>query len=57
MKKLTQSEQLRQYNRWRRGDDTVKIPNPTELGRLIDSVADRLEKLEFKEAKRLRSKS
>ena len=40
------SEQLRQYNKWRRGDDRVKAPDPKELGRLIDSAADRLEVLE-----------
>jgi len=41
---VTLSEQLRQYNRWRRGDEKETMPNPTELGELIDRVADRLDK-------------
>lgn len=43
---FNQSEQLRQHNAWRRGDDSVPAPNPRELGELLDSVADRLEVLE-----------
>ena len=43
---MDQCERLRQYNRWRRGDDDVQQPDPKELGELIDSVADRLEVLE-----------
>jgi hypothetical protein len=46
MNKLTQSEQLRQYNRWRRGDDTIEQPNPTELGKLLDDIAYQLGVLE-----------
>lgn len=42
----SQAEELRQYNRWRRGDDDLPQPNPKELGELLDSVADRLEVLE-----------
>lgn len=38
---------LRQYNRWRRGEDDwspdEKGPNPKELGLLIDYAADALE--------------
>lgn len=44
------SEQLRQYNKWRRGDDRVKAPCPKELGELIDSAADRLDVLEHEHA-------
>ena len=43
---MKQHEQLRKYNRWRRGDKRLKQPDPKELGELIDSVADRLEGLE-----------
>ena len=41
-------ERLRQYNRWRRGEDWPDDdgPCPKELGELIDSAADRLEVLE-----------
>ena len=43
---MKQHEQLRKYNRWRRGDKRLKQPDPKKLGELIDSVADRLEVLE-----------
>ncbi len=43
---MQQCEQLRKYNRWRRGDKRCKMPHPKELGELIDGVADRLEVLE-----------
>lgn len=43
---MTISERLRQYNRWRRGDKRMKQPDPTEIGELLDSAADRLEVLE-----------
>ena len=43
---MKQHEQLRKYNRWRRGDERLKMPDPKELGELIDRVADRLEVLE-----------
>ena len=43
---MEQHERLRQYNRWRRGDEAETMPHPTELGELIDGVADRLEVLE-----------
>ncbi len=47
---MEQHEQLRRYNRWRRGDKRLKMPDPKELGELIDSVADRLEVLEREHA-------
>ena len=47
---MEQHEQLRKYNRWRRGDKRLKMPDPKELGELIDSVADRLEVLEREHA-------
>lgn len=47
MKNLTTiSDQLRTYNRWRRGCEITPQPNPTELGELIESAASRLEVLE-----------
>ena len=47
---MKQHEQLRKYNRWRRGDKRLKQPDPKKLGELIDSVADRLEVLEREHA-------
>ena len=47
---MQQCEQLRKYNRWRRGDKRLKMPDPKELGELIDGVADRLEVLEREHA-------
>jgi hypothetical protein len=38
-----QYDALRKYNRWRRGDGRMKMPDPKELGELIDGAADRLE--------------
>lgn len=43
---MQQCERLRKYNRLRRGDKRLKMPDPKELGELIDGVADRLEVLE-----------
>lgn len=47
---MEQHERLRQYNRWRRGEEDWQPddrgPDPKELGELIDGVADRLEVLE-----------
>jgi hypothetical protein len=43
---MNQSDRLRRYNRWRRGEKRLKQPDPTALGELIDGVADRLEVLE-----------
>ncbi len=43
---MNQVEMLRRFNRWRRGDDRLKQPDPKKLGQLIDGVADRLEVLE-----------
>ena len=37
---MEQHEQLRKYNRWRRGDKRLKMPDPKELGKLIDGVAE-----------------
>lgn len=29
---------LGNYNRWRRGDDTIPMPDPKELGEVIDQA-------------------
>jgi hypothetical protein len=38
--------QLREYNAWRRSDETLEQPNPADIGAMIDEAADRLEELE-----------
>lgn len=47
---MQQHEQLRKYNRWRRGDKRLKMPDPKALGELIEGAADRLEVLEREHA-------
>jgi Skp family chaperone for outer membrane proteins len=37
---------LREFNRWRRGDETLEQPHPARIGAMIDEAADRLEELE-----------
>lgn len=29
---------LANYNKWRRGDDTIPMPDPNELGEVIDQA-------------------
>lgn len=31
-------ELLQKHNRWRRGDDSVEMANPSELGRAVDEA-------------------
>jgi hypothetical protein len=31
-------EELKKYNRWRRGDETVPQPHPQEVGEMIDQA-------------------
>jgi hypothetical protein len=38
--------QLREFNRWRRGNETLEQPHPKDIGVMIDEAADRLEQLE-----------
>ena len=38
--------QLREYNAWRRGDETLEQPHPKDIGKMLDAAADRLEELE-----------
>lgn len=37
--------ELRKYNKWRRGSESENMPDPTELGKLIDNASDLLEEL------------
>ncbi|MBD3216591.1 MAG: hypothetical protein GF311_28510 [Candidatus Lokiarchaeota archaeon] len=38
-------KKLKEYNSWRRGeDDTLEMPNPTEIGKIIDEVISILKK-------------
>ena len=36
-------EKLKNYNRWRRGDETVPMPHPQEVGEMIDQAIGVLE--------------
>lgn len=38
-------EILKNHNKWRRGDDSIKMVNPTILGKAIDTVVNSLEVL------------
>jgi len=44
------SAQIRQFNRWRRGDEALDQPQPAEIGLMLDAAADRLEDLEMEVA-------
>lgn len=37
---------LREYNRWRRGDEEIAQPDPGEVGRLLDAVCEMVGQLE-----------
>ena len=39
----TLAAQLREYNRWRRGDEALEQPPPARIGKMLDQAADRLE--------------
>jgi len=34
---------IRQHNRWRRGDESLEMANPTELGHALDDVCNMIE--------------
>lgn len=36
-------EKLKNYNRWRRGDETIPHPAPKEVGEIIDQAIEALE--------------
>src|SRR5690554_4870124 len=40
-------EKLKNYNRWRRGDETVPQPHPQEVGEMIDQTIEALEGFQF----------
>ena len=37
---------LREYNRWRRGDETLEQMHIADIGEMLDEAADRLEELQ-----------
>lgn len=37
---------LDNYNKWRRGDETIEQPSPILIGTAIDEVIERLKKLD-----------
>ena len=37
---------LREYNRWRRGDEKIAQPDPGKIGRLLDTVCEMVGQLE-----------
>lgn len=39
-------ENLRKYNLWRRGDESIKQPDPKDIGIWIDEICEIAEKLE-----------
>lgn len=45
---------LREYNKWRRGDEELPQPDPFEVGGYIDDICDIAERLE-KELKEARN--
>ena len=45
-------EKLKKYNAWRRGDETVPMPHPQEVGEMIDQAIKVIEDyLKYKEGK------
>jgi len=42
----TLAAELRRYNAWRRGYQTAKQPNPSEIGVMLDDAADCLDEME-----------
>lgn len=42
----TLAADLRQFNRWRRGDESLQQPEPYKISVMLDQAADRLEELE-----------
>jgi hypothetical protein len=47
-------DNLRSYNKWRRGDETIDMPNPHSIGIWIDKICDESERLaiELEETKK-----
>ena len=46
-------EKLIEYNKWRRGDETIEQPDPIELGKTIDAAVELMREQQelLKEAK------
>mgnify|MGYP003642200004 CR=1 FL=1 len=38
---------LKRFNAWRRGEETIEMPNPVEIGQAIDRLIDELASLEL----------
>ena len=46
-------EKLKNYNAWRRGDETVPMPHPQEVGEMIDQAIKAIEDyLKYKEGEK-----
>lgn len=43
---MTLSSELRAFNRWRRGDESLSMPDPKRLGEVIAQAATELERLQ-----------
>ena len=41
---------LRQFNKWRRGDEDIPQPDPREIGEVIDAAVEMIERLELAES-------
>jgi hypothetical protein len=41
-------EDVRRYNAWRRGDESLEMPEPKRIGQSLDAICDRVEELEAK---------
>jgi predicted RNase H-like nuclease (RuvC/YqgF family) len=49
-RKETTMSELKEQIKWRRGDETVDMPHPREIGKALDSLADGAENLERENA-------
>jgi hypothetical protein len=38
---------LREFNRWRRGDEDLEQPDARKVGEMIDAACERIERLEM----------
>ena len=42
---FTAIDNLRSYNKWRRGNETVDMPDPKNIGIWIDEICDETERM------------